>query len=185
MKSLLLPLLLLLSACFTLPKPGAAPEAFMPAVDPAPRARLADELSLEVSAAPAHLDHRVPQWRHRDGSIRAYQGFQFAAPPGDTVGFVLADAIERSGAARVVRRDVFSDRHLNIELRAFELQTSESTAAAHIAWSLRWRCAASSHAERIDVSVPIEQRSTSAVMAAMQQALSEAVEKTLAALRCG
>ena len=184
MKWLRLSPLLLLSACFSLPKTGAAPEAFMPMVDPAPRTKIVDELSLDVSAAPAHLDHRVPQWRHPDGSIRAYQGFQFAAPPGETIGFVLADAIERSGAASVVQRATLSDSHLRIELRAFELQTKVSTSSARVAWSLHWRCKGTTKTERIDANVAIEERNAAAVMSAMQQAVRDAVAQTLETLSC-
>ncbi len=185
MKStLLLPAILLLGGCLALPKPPPAPEAFLPMVDPAPRALVIDSLSLDIAAAPEHLDHRVPQWRRTDGSIRAYQGFQFAAPPSEMLAFVLADAIERSGATRVVHRTGGAPNRLSIELRAFELRSTEST-AAHVAWSLRWTCAELTHSKRIDVKVPITERNTAAVMIAMQQAVTAAVSETLTALTCG
>ena len=177
----LLALVLPIPGCGLLPKPAPAVDAFVPRVVLTKSTLVPRYARLTVirPIAPVYLDTSEPQLIDLDGSWLRVPGFRFAATPAELVQNQLADGIEQSGlASAVITRQVDDSARIEIELRAFAIERSESGMEAHIAYSIRLT-GKPPRATRIEVKVPLASLASATVRAAWQSACEQALRETL------
>ena len=177
----LLALILSIAGCGLLPKPAPAVDAFVPRIALAKSSSVPRYARLTVirPIAPVYLDTSEPQLIDMDGSWLRIPGFRFAATPAELLQNMLADGLEQSGlAGAVLTHQADNSARIEIELRAFALERSESGMHAHIAYSVRLT-GEPQHATRIEVQVPVASLASTVVRAAWQGACEQALHKTL------
>ena len=177
----LLALVLPITGCGLLPKPAPAVDAFVPRVVLTKSIRVPRYARLTVirPIAPVYLDTSEPQLIDTDGSWLRIPGFRFAATPAELLQNLLADGIEQSGlAGAVLTHQADDSARIEIELRAFALERSESGMQAHIAYSIRLT-GKPPRATRIEIKVPVASLASGAVRAAWQMACDQALRETL------
>jgi|GEM_PF-1721054 len=177
----LLTLALPIAGCSLLPKPAPAIDAFVPRVPTAVRAAAPryTRLTVPLPTAPVYLDTSEPQLIDTDGSWLRIAGFRFAATPAELLQNLLADGIEQSGlASAVLTRQADQSPKLDIELRAFAVERSQTKMHARLAYSIRLNTKPP-RATRIDVEVPVASLGSGAVRAAWQKACEQALRETL------